>query len=224
MKRSDDLMRRALELAATRRPVHPLEPDDLDGDLDDELSRVRAVGGADLYLARWAGRIPSRFAWADLDAVATIHPTVIDRLTEWALDPAGRNLVLFGPVGTGKSYTAVAAVRPACASGLEVQFLPVDELLDLLRPGGPDGALYDLARIDRLIIDDIGAERATDWTADRLSALINRRWLEERPTVATTNLDADALRVALGERTFSRLVGNDAVLLRLSGDDQRRRR
>ena len=216
-----DLAARALAIAAARRPAHPLEPDDLDGD---ELAEVRALGTTDLYLQRWAGRIPSRFAWADLDHVAAQHPTVIERITEWATDSRGRNLVMFGPVGTGKSYTAVAAVRPACAAGLEVQFLPVDELLDLLRPGGPEGALYDLARIDRLIIDDVGAERATDWTADRLAALINRRWLEERPTVATTNLDPDALRAALGERTFSRLVGNDAVLLRLSGDDQRRRR
>lgn len=215
-----DLAARSLEVAR-RRPVHPLEPDDLD-DLD-ELAQVRAAGGTDLYLARWAGRIPSRFVWADLSAVADEHPDAIEALTEWANDPRGRNLVLLGPVGTGKSFAAVAACRPACSTGAEVQFLPVDELLDLLRPGGPEGALYDLARIDRLIIDDLGAERATEWTADRLFATINRRWLEERPTVVTSNLDPGGLTEALGPRLFSRLVGNDAVVLRLSGQDRRRR-
>lgn len=221
-----DLARRALEVAAARRPIHPLDGDDEADDEagGDELAAVRAGGAADLYLQRWAGRIPSRFVWADLDHVALEHPAAVDDLMEWALDPRGRNLVLLGPVGTGKTYTAVAACRPSAASGAEVQFLPVDELLDLLRPGGPEGAIYDLARIDRLIIDDLGAERATDWTADRLFAVVNRRWLEERPTIVTTNLPADAFAEAVGPRLFSRLVGNDAVTLRLSGGDRRRAR
>ena len=66
--------------------------------------------------------------------------------------------------------------------------------------------------------------KRTEWTAERLYALINRRWLEVRPTVCTTNLDPDQLREAVGERVFSRLVGNGAVVLRLTGHDRRRKR
>lgn len=220
---SVDLAAKAHDIAERHRPRHPLEPDDCDEDsgvLD--LEALRAKGATDLYLQRWAGRIPNRFIWAQLDKVAEQHPSVIADLTAWSEDPAGRNLVMLGPVGTGKSYAAVAACRPACSAGLGVQFLPVDELLDLLRPGGPEGALYDLADIDRLIVDDIGAERETDWTADRLFALINRRWLEELPTIVTSNLEPAALEQRVGPRLFSRLVGNDALVLRLSGSDRRR--
>jgi DNA replication protein DnaC len=130
--------------------------------------------------------------------------------------------VLLGPVGVGKSHAAVAATRGLHHDGHEVQFLPVVELLDLLRPGGPERALYDLANLDVLIVDDLGSERGTDWTAERLYALVNRRWLEETPTVFTSNLSPPDLQDALGERTFSRIVGNDAVTLTLSGRDRRR--
>lgn len=218
----DTLVSRTLATAARVRARHPLEPDDLDE--PDELDEVRALGSTDLWLQRWASRIPSRFAWAQLADVAVEHPEVYDDVAEWSADPRGRNLVLLGPVGTGKSHTAVAACRAACQAGLSVQFLPVDEMLDLLRPGGPESTLYDLAGFDRLIIDDLGAERQTEWTADRTFAVVNRRWLEERPTIVTSNLDPNGMQDTLGPRLYSRLVGNDAVVIRLSGADRRRAR
>lgn len=219
-----ELMARSFAVARKRGILHPLDPDD--GELDEvpDLAHLARHGVDQLNAERWAGRIPNRFVWADLGGVAVEHPAAIDDLTEWVDEPGSRNLVLLGPVGTGKTYAAVAACRPACFDGLSVQFLPVDELLDLLRPGGPERALYDLADIDRLIIDDLGAERATDWTADRLFAVVNRRWLEERPTIVTSNLGPKALEEAIGPRLFSRLVGNGAVTIVLSGADRRRAR
>lgn len=97
------------------------------------------------------------------------------------------------------------------------------ELLDLLRPGGPEGALYDLADLELLILDDLGSERPTEWTAERLYALVNRRWLEERPTIVTSNLASGELQQAVGPRVYSRLVGNGSVGIGLSGPDRRRK-
>lgn len=214
---------RAAEVVARMRAVPPRpEPEAHalpDGVGDDwrhrALEERRQLG--------WAASIPSRFVWATL-ADFTDEPMAIrDGLHDWAQDPRGRNLVLLGPVGTGKTHAAVGAVRAAHDRGSEVVFLPVVELLDQLRPGGPEHALAEYAAADLLVLDDLGAERPTEWTGERLYALINRRWLEERPTVATTNLEPDPLREALGERVFSRLVGNDAVVLRLAGKDRRRR-
>lgn len=103
-----------------------------------------------------------------------------------------------------------------------MKFLPVVELLDHLRPGGPEHALADLMNVGMLIVDDLGSERPTDWTSERLYALVNRRWMEEAPTVFTSNLAPDPLQDAIGERTFSRIVGSGAVTLSLTGKDQRR--
>lgn len=210
--------------------LSPLDPDDYDPeparpDTVADIIRARDDLLGSHYLGQWRGRIPSRFAWADLDQFdGPEHDSIRDGLTEWAKEPAGRNLVLFGPVGTGKSHAAVAACRPAAMAGATCHFLPVDELLDMLRPDGPPGAFDALVSLPRLIIDDIGAERQTEWTAERLFSLVNRRWLEELPTVATSNLDPTGLAQHAGERLFSRLVGNDAVVLLMSGDDRRRAR
>ena len=170
----------------------------------------------------WARAIPSRFVHAELTQLGDQPAVVRDGLADWAGAHSGRNQLLLGPVGVGKSHAAVAACREHHQRGAEVVFLPVVELLDQLRPGGPEGAMENLAHADLLVLDDLGSERATDWTAERLYALVNRRWLEERPIVATTNLEPDPLRTAVGERVFSRLV-HDAVVVRLTGKDRRRR-
>jgi DNA replication protein DnaC len=134
-----------------------------------------------------------------------------------------RNAVIIGPVGTGKSHLAAATCRPACAAGLDVRMIGTAKLLDMLRPGGPDGALDRLIDIDRLIIDDVGAEKPTDWTAERFTLLVDERWSEERPTVFTTNLAPPDLAAHVGERCYSRMVGG-ALAVELTGADRRRAR
>lgn len=213
----DDVRHRATAAA--------LEPDDYD---DEQFAQARAMGLQEVRQAIWQRIIPARFQWA---TVEDFTDQVLSELTGWAREPAGRNLLLLGPVGVGKSHAAVAAARMQFDRGAEVRFLPVVELLDMLRPGGPDGALYELADIELLVLDDLGSERPTDWTAERLYSLVNRRWLEERPTIATSNLSAvcsdgqaiSDLEAALGPRVFSRLVGNGSVAIGLSGPDRRRR-
>jgi len=226
---TDDPTPLAGPLAAVRaslaagRPLQAPPPVDLDpddGEHPDDLAEVRALGFARARSVRWAKVAPARFADAELTDFD--GRAVYDDLVEWAHRPAGRNLVLIGPIGVGKSRAALAACRPAHDAGLEVRYHLVAEALDLLRPGGPEDALDALAECDRLILDDLGSERPTDWTAERLGILIDRRWREERPLVVTTNLDPNELAAVLGPRSYSRIVGDSAVVLRLTGHDRRR--
>lgn len=217
-----DVARLRASMTLPNRPATP----------DDELAAARAGGHDAGRAARWAQVCPSRFLRAqEVDLGADLEDETPDdrqarreahrTLVRWIGDPAPPNLVILGPVGSGKTHAALAACRPAHDRYLAVRFLPVVEMLDQLRPGGPDGALEDLMGVDRLIIDDVGTEKVTDWTAERTYALINRRWLEERPTIATTNLQPGALGSAIGERTYSRLLGG-ATTIRLRGRDRRR--
>lgn len=197
---------------------------DLDADLfPEEAEELHVTTVEDLARQRWSTMIPQRFVRASL-ADFLDDPKVTALASDWAHHAGGRNLVIFGAVGVGKTHLAIAACRPAAERGLHVEFVPAVEMFDRLRPGRDDDALDDLLDADRLVIDDLGAERPTDWTAERLYLVVNRRWLDERPTIVTTNLESKDLAAEVGSRMFSRIVGSDAVGIRLNGPDRRRKR
>lgn len=172
---------------------------------------------ADTRTRRWSSVCPDRFVHATLDDIPEPLRTSLDG---WG---GLSNLILLGGVGVGKTHAALAVARRRfIEAGDSVKFWPVVELLDDLRPGGQAVTLDAVFDVDLLVLDDLGAEKPTDWTAERLFAVVNRRWMERAPIVGTSNLQPDELRAALGARTYSRLVGDDAVVVGLSGPDRRR--
>src|SRR5438270_12156463 len=64
-----------------------------------------------------------------------------------------------------------------------------------------------LTAVDLLHIDDVGAERTTDWVLEELDSIVNARYEDQRSMVITTNiLDREALCEQISERTVSRLT------------------
>lgn len=171
----------------------------------------------------WVTMCPSRFHGVSWEWLGDQHPPeVLDALMRWAsLDPRP-NLVLLGPVGTGKTGAAILACESDWRRhGQAMEFWPVVELLDGLRPDG--GVSLDrLVKVPRAVLDDLGAEKGSEWTQQQLYAVLNRRWLEQRATIVTSNLEPGPLAAAVGERLFSRLMGDGAVVVRLGGRDRRR--
>lgn len=187
-------------------------------------------------MRQWAEVVPRRFLQSKPSDLSHEAEKTRQQLTEWCRDPDGRNLLFVGPVGTGKTHAAVAAAGVRFfIHGSWVQFWPVVELLDALRPGdhSEENVMENAMRCGLLVLDDLGAEKPTEWTAERLYAIVNRRWMDEKPIIATSNLPAtqksapkgyegETLEEAVGPRMFSRLVGSGAVIVRLSGPDRRR--
>jgi DNA replication protein DnaC len=189
------------------------------GEDPDELAAWEAERDEAAAAERWRRAVPSRFLWATLTGIEAAAAEV---LAGWAQAPPG-NLVLLGPNGVGKTWAAVAACRPAVWRGMSLVFEPSPTLLRRLRPHEGEGpGIEHYIEADRLIIDDLGQEKTSEWTAEVISEIVNWRWLEERPTVVTTNLEPEALAETAGPRLYSRLVGSGAVCLRLSGADRRR--
>jgi DNA replication protein DnaC len=126
---------------------------------------------------------------------------------------AGRGLWFFGNTGTGKTTLAMLVAKAALEAGHSVAIYSLPKLLSRIRmsytaeAGSPDyGELFErLSSVDLLQIDDLGAERSTDWVLEQLYALVNERYELKRSIVVTTNLAHEELPEQIGERTVSRL-------------------
>jgi DNA replication protein DnaC len=139
---------------------------------------------------------------------------------------AGRGLWFMGPVGTGKTTLAMLVSKAALEAGRSVAIYSLPRLLndirDTHRAERSHVDLLDrLTAVDLLHIDDVGAERTTDWVLEELYSIVNARYEDKRSMVITTNiLDREALCEQISERTVSRLT-EMCDELPLLGDDRR---
>src|ERR1700759_819355 len=139
---------------------------------------------------------------------------------------AGRGLWFMGQVGTGKTTLAMLVSKAALEAGRSVAIysLPrlLNEIRDTHRAERSHVALLDrLTAVDLLHVDDVGAERTTDWVLEELYSIVNARYEDQRSMVITTNIDdRDALGEQITERTVSRLT-EMCDELPLIGEDHR---
>jgi DNA replication protein DnaC len=138
----------------------------------------------------------------------------------------GSGLLLWGWPGVGKSHLAVALALALLEKGVRVRFVTVPDFLSELRDGlrqnvATGETMGRLATVPLLVLDDLGAENDTTWANETLYQLINCRYQNLLPLVATTNCDLNDLEQSLGERTVSRLL-EMCVPLEVKGPDRRK--
>jgi DNA replication protein DnaC len=136
------------------------------------------------------------------------------------------SVYLWGGVGTGKTYSAMALARAEIAAGKDVQVTAFEELTAKIKDFNKHAENYHvepLCNADLLILDDI-AISGTDFNGRVLLRIIDSRLMNMRKTVITSNLTIEALVVfygALGQRIKSRL--QTYRIIQISGQDRRRK-
>jgi DNA replication protein DnaC len=197
------------------------------------LRRGRARGVASVIPARYRGVSFERPPVADMArslqtkiAVSQIRAYVEElgqRLEE------GRGLWLFGETpGTGKTTLAMLVSSAALEAGYSVAIYSLPKLLARIRrtydsePGGESYLSFfeRLISVDLLHIDDLGAEKRSDWVLEQLYALVNERYETRRSMLITTNLKHEDLEQQIGTRTVSRLA-QTCEEVEVRGEDQR---
>lgn len=173
--------------------------------------------------------IPMRYRGCQLEQLVQTsgNKTALEAVKEF-LPTEGRGLLLMGPVGTGKTHMAVARLKELQRLGHRCLFVPAAELLVELRRAY-DGqttesdVLAKYANAEVLLLDDLGAERVTEWTKQVFYVLINRRYNAMRSTIVTTNLSMAQLGEVFDPRVVSRLAGMCRAIA-ISGEDWRKKR
>ena len=171
-------------------------------------------------------RIPPRYQRCTLTNFLT-YPNeelirALTRAREFvdAFPVVDKALLLIGPPGIGKTHIAVAVLRQAILtrgarglyydtrtllSSIRSTYNPVIRTaeMDILRP---------VMQAELLVLDDLGAERLTDWVEETMNLIVNTRYNDEKPTIFTSNYedvpdreDMNSLLVRIGFRMHSRL-------------------
>ncbi len=165
----------------------------------------------------------SRIA-ADYASATTENPDVLSWVQRVHGIQGSEWLLITGPVGTGKTHAAIAALRLLIDVPKTVvwNLATCSQMLEDFRPGGQDDADARYLRSDLLIIDDIAMVKAnTEWAIEQIFRVIDDRRRNGRITVITSNEPPMRLKNLLNEQIVSRIVQRCTVIA-LTGEDRRR--
>ena len=150
----------------------------------------------------------------------------------------GEGLYFEGTCGTGKTHLAVAIAMKLINQGVPVICKTSIDLLASIKQSyerdstvNEEDVIEAYNTVDLLVIDDLGKERATEWSVPILYRIINDRYENMLPTVITTNYNTDDLIDKLNasndnekaEANISRFKGS-ASCVTMAWEDCRRKK
>ena len=119
---------------------------------------------------------------ANRDAVDAAHMMVADEI---------KGLFLHGEKGTGKTKLAAIIANERARAGKAVLFASVPDLMADIRSSFKDGTTSEAVQAVKntpfLVLDDLGAEKMTEWVGEQLFCIVNHRYNERLQTVVTSN-------------------------------------
>ena len=123
-------------------------------------------------------------------------------------------LLLWGPVGTGKSFIAGCIANALLDQGVQVMMTNFARLLNKLTDmyaGDRNAYIDSFNSFPLLIIDDLGVERNSEFARERVFSVIDSRYRSQLPMIVTTNLTpkemknpADLSRARIYDRVLER--------------------
>lgn len=136
-----------------------------------------------------------------------------------------QGLLLWGGVGTGKTFSAACIANALLDRGISVVMTSFAQLLGKGKGFDIDSETVDrLNRARLLIIDDLGAERNTDFALEKVYSIIDSRYQSGLPMILTTNLDLQEMQTCTDiryKRVYERVL-EVCYPVRFSGNSLRK--
>jgi len=137
------------------------------------------------------------------------------------------NLYLYGKSGLGKTFLCNCIAKELLDGGKSVLYLSAAQLFKMLEKNTFKNETEEFGEVlklifdaDLLIIDDLGTEFQTSFTASEFFNIINLRYIKKKPVVISTNLEPKDIVDKYSDRVISRFYGN-YDFLEFLGDDIR---
>ena len=191
-------------------------------EIADRISRLRTNGFPDSDMGHWT------FGTDDNSnpQIMGVAKRYVDNFPRMKND--GKGLLLFGKVGTGKTFVAVCIANALIDEGrpcLVTNFSRFVNQLQGMRDGRQD-AIDDLDNYDLLVLDDLASERNTEYMNEVVMNVIDSRYRSGLPLIVTTNLTAEELKNPADihkQRIYSRLM-EMCIPIEVKGVDRRKQK
>lgn len=136
-----------------------------------------------------------------------------------------KSLYIFGKTGLGKTHLSLAVAGTVIQKGYHVLYgmagvIFSDIEKEKFKSAEGKYTMEKLLQADLLIIDDLGSEFHTSFSASVAHNIIEGRLLAGKPVIITTNLDLGGIHKQYGERIASRILG-EYVPIKFEGEDIR---
>ena len=167
------------------------EMDDFkDRQKQEELERKKRICFAESNMFQWT------FANDDgkNEKLSNAMKNYVKNFAEFKKD--GKGLLLYGTVGTGKTYYSACIANALIEEGYSVLMTNFARLTNSLQGtfDGKNEFIDSLQRYTLLIIDDLGAERKSEFMQEQVFSIIDARWRSCLPMIITTNLTAEEIK------------------------------
>lgn len=154
--------------------------------------------------------LDSRFDNADM---ADKHMAMTKKYAENFIKygTAEGGILLYGGVGTGKTYATACICNELMSNGKTVLVMNLGLYYLKLRrewAEAENDVLNYVKTCDLLVIDDLGTENVSEFTKEKMFNLIDTRYRANKPMLITTNLTPDEIREKLGSRIADRIAGS----------------
>lgn len=193
-----------------------------------ELDRMRLVGASvpekhiDSDFWNFQHRVPKMdYVWNKLRRYADDLEEVVE---------VGRCAVLFGNPGTGKTHLGCAVLRALLLKlGGTGLYTTHGRFISRLKATMGKGSLEteahvfaDLARVDLLVIDEIGRGGTSPWERSQLFRVIDERYQRRcKPTIVISNLSMGELAAEIDGAGLERMTENGGLRLKFDWESQR---
>lgn len=147
----------------------------------------------------------------------------VKRWDEMRRDDMG--ILFYGSRGTGKSFYASCIVNELRKRRV-VSVMTTTSNLSQQLSGTWDkaGIMEAIGRVPLLVLDDLGAERDTSYSAELLYNIVNSRYNSRLPIIVTTNIDLAEMRVESDlwrSRIYDRVIEMCPIAIRMDGESRR---
>lgn len=139
----------------------------------------------------------------------------------------GCGLLFTGEVGTGKTYAAACIANALIEKKFPVVMTSFVKLIEnVLKDYQSESSMMEmLDKADLLILDDLGAERKTEFALEKVYNIIDRRYRCGKPMILTTNIPLEKIKSESDiryKRVYDRII-ETVIPVQFSGSSLRRR-